>query len=248
MANPQGFDKLNIIKRRSIPYDEYYAEMDLTKQQKEKRKALALILEDVLLLFFEMYRSGNISEVILKQEFTYQLYDAIENSKDAEQYFENEEQLDKYVSDVVSETYRATAENMAKHPDDVVPKDGVTEEEVLEAAEETGTIPADKTEPYWTSSDRAQFIAENEANAILNSADYVVAKKSGKTHKIWMSYRDERVRMTHREVDGAKIPMDAYFDVGRARMLYPKDVTSELSTGAECPEEVINCRCAVKYV
>lgn len=252
MANIQGFDQLNIVSRRSIPYEEYFADMALTKAQKEKRKSLALILEDVLLIFFEMYRSslnmGTLNEVRIKQEFTYQLYDAIENSKEAEKYFESEDQLDKYVADTVRETYRTTAENLEKFPNDVVPIDGVTEDEVLQDAEETGTIPADKTEPYWTSTDRAEFIAENESNTLLNSAEFVEAKESGKTYKIWMSYGDDRVRLTHQIVDGAKVPIGTYFDVGRARMLYPKDVTSELSTGAECPEEVIGCRCSIRYV
>lgn len=252
MANIQGFDQLNIVSRRSIPYEEYFANMALTKAQKEKRKSLALILEDVLLIFFEMYRSslnmGTLNEVRIKQEFTYQLYDAIENSKEAEKYFESEDQLDKYVADTVRETYRTTAENLEKFPNDVVPIDGVTEDEVLQDAEETGTIPADKTEPYWTSTDRAEFIAENESNTLLNSAEFVEAKESGKTHKIWMAYPDDRVRITHQITNGAKVPIGAYFDVGAARMLYPKDVTSELSTGAEHPEETINCRCSVRYV
>ena len=206
MAETQNFDKLNILKRRSIPYDEYFGDMDLTPKQKAKRKEMALILEDVFYIFFEMFgiglEIGFLNELKVKQELTYQLYEAIENSKEAERFFESEEQKDKYIG----------------------------------------------TEKYWLSDDRAQFIAENESNTLLNSAEFIEAKEEGYTHKIWMSYGDDRVRLTHQEVDGAKIPIGAYFDVGRARMLYPKDVTSELSTGAECPEEVCNCRCSCKYI
>ena len=231
MAETQNFDKLNILKRRSIPYDEYFGDMDLTPKQKAKRKEMALILEDVFYIFFEMFGKGLeigfLNELKVKQELTYQLYEAIENSKEAERFFESEEQKDKYITDTVNETYRSTFENIVREPD---------------------TLDYTGTEKYWLSDDRAQFIAENESNTLLNSAEFIEAKEEGYTHKIWMSYGDDRVRLTHQEVDGAKIPIGAYFDVGRARMLYPKDVTSELSTGAECPEEIVNCRCAVKYV
>lgn len=229
MANTQGFDKVNILKRRSLPYPEYFGTMDLTDEQKKKREALAFEIEDAIMLFFMLFESereaGILNESVVKQELTYSIYDIINDSK--EQYFDSEEETEKYVVDLVDETYRNTAENIEKTPNDY---------------DYTGET------QYWVSPDRAQFIAENEANTLYNSSDFVEAKKSGKTHKIWMSYGDERVRLTHQEVDGAKIPIDAYFDVGRARMLYPKDTTSELSTGAECPEEVINCRCSCKYI
>lgn len=244
----QGFDNLNLIKRRSIPYDEYFGVMELTKAQKARRKDLAFILEDAIaiwLLFMRNnFESGVLNEMVVKQELTNSIYDIIDDGD----YFTNENERVKYISNFVEETYRSTVENMAKYPDDVVPKEGVSEDEVLQDVEETGTIPTDKTEPYWTSTDRAEFIAENESNTIINNSEFTEAARSGKTHKIWMSYGDDRVRLTHQIVDGAKIPIDAYFDVGRARMLYPKDVTSELSTGAECPEETISCRCVCKYV
>jgi uncharacterized protein with gpF-like domain len=92
------------------------------------------------------------------------------------------------------------------------------------------------------------FIAENESNTLLNSKEFIEAKEDGKTHKIWMVYPDNRVRPTHIDVNGAKIPIDSYFYVGDAMMLYPKDVTSELSTGADHPEETVNCRCVVRYI
>lgn len=222
-------DELNILKRRSIPYTEYFGDMELTKEQKRKREALALILEDVIAIFLDMFYTGTtigfLNEIRVKQELTYQLYDVL--SKREEQFFETEQELDKYVSETVKQTYEATFTNMVKEPD---------------SYDYTGN------KPYWVSDDRAMFIAENEANTLMNSAEFVDAKKKGKTHKIWMAYPDDRVRPTHVEVNGAKIPIDSYFDVGRARMLYPKDTTSELSTGAECPEEYINCRCSVAYV
>ena len=224
----QSFDKLNILKRRSLPYEQYFGEMKLTEKQKKNRKKTALIIEDYIMIFFDALLAnmdlGQLNKVALTQELTYMIYDVVEEEK----FFgDDEQQVEKYVENLVEEIYESTVENLESSPDDY---------------DYTGE------NPYWVSEDRAQFVAENESNTLWGSKEFIEAKENGKTHKIWMAYPDDRVRLTHQEVNGAKIPIDSYFDVGRARMLYPKDVTSELSTGAECPEEVINCRCSAVYV
>ena len=222
MADIQNFDKINILKRRSLPYYEYFGDMELTKEQKRRREALAITIEDMIMIFFTLVDAG-LPEVRVKQELVNSLYEALEDKP----FFESEEQKDKYIMDFVNETYNSTIDNLAKYPRDY---------------DYTGNS------KYWVSEDRAQFIAENEANTIYNSAEFVEAKKQGKTHKIWVTYNDDRVRPTHIEVEGAKIPIDSYFYVGMAQMLYPKDVTSEFSTGASHPEETVNCRCTISYV
>lgn len=227
MADLQSFDNINILKRRSLPYDEYYGDMQLTSEQKEKRRELALILEDYIMIFFDVIYMGYMqdisNEIVAKQDLTYNLYNILADKG----FFESEDELDKYIADTVNNAYTSTQDNLVNHFDDY---------------DYTGNG------PYWVSEDRAMFVAENEANTLFNSQEYMEAKANGYTHKIWMAYPDDRVRPTHVDVDGAKIPIGSYFDVGRARMLYPKDVTSELSTGADCPEEVVNCRCTVIYV
>lgn len=55
--------------------------------------------------------------------------------------------------------------------------------------------------------------------------------------------KDQRVRKTHREVDGETIPIDEVFLVGESLMRFPKDT----SLGASA-EEIVNCRCVVKYI
>ena len=219
----QNFEELNILKRHSEPYEEYFRIMKLPPKALAKRIRLALDMEEAFATFFEVIMLGVIDEVTIKQQLMYDIYDAIGD----EQRFETENQKDKYVTDLVNETYRSTVENLAKYPND------------YDYTGETN---------YWVSDDRAMFIAEEEANTISNSQEYVEAKVQGLTHKIWMDYGDDRVRQTHQEVNGAKIPIGTYFDVGEARMLYPRDVTSSLSTGAEHPEEVVRCRCRVIYV
>ena len=196
--------------------------MKLTPKQRQDREDLALILEDYIMLFFDLIQTG-VEEVRVKQEMTYSLYDIVSDKG----YFETEEQIDKYVSETVNNTYKSTIDNLENYPLDYDYK-GETQ--------------------YWVSEDRAQFIAENESNTLFNSKEYKEAMDKGYTHKIWMAYPDDRVRPTHEVTNGAKVPIGTYFDVGKARMLYPKDITSEFSTGAEYPEEYINCRCTVVYV
>lgn len=223
----QNFDELNIIKRRSMPYKQYFGDMELTPKQKKEREDLALILEDYIMLFFDLIQSGA-NETTVRQEMTYELYKLL----DEEGYFETDEQLDKYIAETVKNTYQSTVDNLALYPNDVSEYD----------------IEKDDTTNYWVSDDRAMFIAENESNTLFNSKDYKEAKEKGYTHKIWMAYPDNRVRPTHVDANGLKVPIGSYFEVGEAQMLYPRDVTSEFSTGAEHPEETINCRCVCIYV
>ena len=95
-------------------------------------------------------------------------------------------------------------------------------------------------DPYFFSYDRAMLIAENESNSIWNDSDFQEAVLSGKRWKTWIAILDKRTRDTHRAVDGARIPIDEYFQVGEALLMYPRADSS-------FPEEVINCRCSVSY-
>jgi hypothetical protein len=228
MAETQNFDKLNILKRRSEPYADYFGDMLITDKQKKQRIDLAFILEDALAIYFEFIaqriETGTLNPVTDKQQLVYMFYDSISGKDDI---YLSDEDLDKYVIKTAEEIYKTTVNNMAKTPNDMS-YDGET--------------------PYWVSGDRAMFVAENEANTIYNTSDYNKALIDGKNYKVWQVYPDNRVRQTHIDVYGVTIPIDAYFDVGMARMLYPKDVTSEFSTGAEHPEEVIGCRCSILYI
>ena len=55
--------------------------------------------------------------------------------------------------------------------------------------------------------------------------------------KIWLTQRDHRVRDTHVELEGVKIPVDEIFSNG---CYYPGDPEGP-------PDEVINCRCGLIY-
>ena len=96
-------------------------------------------------------------------------------------------------------------------------------------------------ENYFLSEKRAVLIAQNEANTVMNSVDYQTAKQSGKKYKEWMAELDNRTRPWHEEVNGVKIPIDDMFQVGTDSMRFPHDYVNGTA------ENLINCRCAVRY-
>ena len=95
---------------------------------------------------------------------------------------------------------------------------------------------------WYLSQDRAILIAENEANTNFNYAEFQNAIASGKKSKTWLTMKDKRVRHTHGKIDGKKIPIQSIFLVGNSELLFPKD-----ETFSPDPNEVINCRCSIKY-
>lgn len=99
------------------------------------------------------------------------------------------------------------------------------------------------SDAWYTSSDRAMYVAENESNTSFNYSEYRQAVEQGKTQKQWITMRDKRVRHTHAEVDGETVGIEEVFLVGTSMMLFPKDD----SLGAAA-KEIINCRCSVKYI
>ena len=98
--------------------------------------------------------------------------------------------------------------------------------------------------PWYTSSDRALYNAENGANDVLNYTEYKEAIEEGKTEKRWITETDNRVRKSHKAVTKKPIPIKDYFRVGMAKMRFPKDY--ELADAF--PEELINCRCTIEYL
>lgn len=95
---------------------------------------------------------------------------------------------------------------------------------------------------YYISSDRARFIAENEANYIANYNLQVQAVKSGKTRKRWITKSDNKVRHTHVEVNNTEVGIFEPFNVGVSRLMFPKDKSLNADDG-----EIVNCRCVVHY-
>ena len=129
----------------------------------------------------------------------------------------------------------------------VLEKHGNPDKYIEEYAKEFSDMVVDTTikhsgEEFYRSEDRAMLVAENEANSAINYFEYKEAVAGGKKRKQWITQRDDRVRDTHKEVNGETIPIDNAFIVGDSLMAFPKDT----SYGASI-NEIAGCRCTIKY-
>ncbi len=69
---------------------------------------------------------------------------------------------------------------------------------------------------------------------------YQVAKRAGKTDKIWQIAGGITTRQSHRDANAQKVGIDEAFRVGGEELFLPNDPEASLSKTA-------NCRCSVRY-
>lgn len=201
------FDRLNVlsenetisderkrISRKKIPIHEYFEDMQISEEQKQKRIRLAnLLLADVLFLF-ALSKVNNDKQYLVKSfqnRYTESVKSVVQQDKELSRY------IRKVCENIVDTTLKDT-----KKPSDLTDSAGTE---------------------YRTSVDRAMNIAENEANSILNNEEYRSAIKNGCTKKKWISFGDERVRTDLADVDGEVVDIYKPFHVGGYLMMFPKD-------------------------
>lgn len=201
---PGDIEELNIIGR-SIPFKDYFSEMDLTDEEKKDRIKLAEEFKILFLFLFLHYKKEQSKELASMLQMKYKDISMAFLGKDKATAY-----IEEYSKQLIEEIVRVTNENLK--------------------------------DPYYTSADRATFIAENEANAIGGYRQHIEAIKSGKKYKTWITMNDKKVRHTHREVDNLKIPIFEPFQVGKSEMMFPTDQ----SLGAKL-EEIVGCRCVLEY-
>lgn len=210
------FDELNRLagqqEPRSVDIRKYFAVMELPESEKEDRIAFAGKLEDVL------FEALALLYVLIEQGQPANVQQAKSSLAGRiaallDEYTYPDSQLLAYVENYVENFVETTL----KHTAD------------------------DESAAYWFSQDRARFNAEDETNALFNYEQYREAINNGYTRKQWRTMRDERVRLTHAEVEGMVIPIDGYFPVGVCMMRFPKDPEAG-------PEETVGCRCTIKYL
>lgn len=222
-----NFDELNTLSttettkddrhkatRKKIPIHDYFENMQISEEEKEKRVRLAnLLLADVLFLFALSKR--NQDKQYLSEAFQKRYLSSVQKVAEPDQ------KMQRYIRKVCDSIVDTT----------------------LKGGSLTTSKANKPQDPYVVSVDRATNVAENEANAILNGDEYITAVKNGCTKKRWKSYRDERVRADHADVDGQVVDISRPFRVGKYMMMYPKD--DSLGAGLE---EIVNCRCSVEYI
>lgn len=240
MPKIQTFDDLNNLlgaSIRSLPFEKYFGDMRLTKEQKKERIELAKDIEDAVMFFLSM--------VVLQSEYAYMAAISSAEAKDAFR-----ERMDEVIARH-TEVGDDIRQRMLEFVDDVT--DTTTEHLIvltqLLAEEEPKTEPEKQahenekqSEQFYLSEDRARLLAEEESNTIFNITDYNKAKQAGYKYKEWITMRDPFVRDTHMRIDGKIIPIDDLFLVGESLMRFPRDT----SLGAH-PKEIIRCRCVMKF-
>lgn len=199
--------------RRSIPYAQFFGEMYIDAEEREKRIDMAEALDDVFIGLFALL--ATFSEV---RDITFPLiYEYAERGyKDAILPFLTAQALEgTTIDNIIANQVRFIVDTTVNHLDDA----------------------------YYTSEDRAMFIAENQVNMIQNEVNEEEAIANGYTYKRWVSMNDLHVRETHKVADGQEVPIMTPFTVGDYQMMHPCD--DSLGAGAE---EIVNCRCVVEYV
>jgi len=217
------FEKLNEIagkrKQKHIDIDRYFDEMELPEIDAETRKEYARRMDKIL------FAALSLLFIVLAQN-AYSNVSAIK---------------DKLTDDLLGLAERFTSPDTAMQ--NYIRRYSERFIDVTVKKVQTYVDGQEDKLAYWFSEDRSTFNAENEANTIFNYDDYRIAKEQGMTQKQWLTMNDERVRQTHAHIDGMIVPIDALFPVGEAMLRYPKD----WEMGEGHPEELISCRCTVKY-
>lgn len=85
-------------------------------------------------------------------------------------------------------------------------------------------------------------IARTETHTAAMVSKQTIAETSGVVglRKEWVAAEDSRVRESHDDVDGRKVPLDTGFSVGNDTLMFPGDPNGSA-------KETINCRCTVAY-
>lgn len=217
------FEKLNEIagkrKQKHIDIDRYFDEMELSELDAEMRKQYARRMDEILFAILALLF------MMLKRN-AYDNVSAIKN---------------KLANDLLRLTEEFTSPDTAMQNYIQRYSENFIQVTVLKA--QLYTDDQEEKLAYWFSGDRSTYNAENEANTIFNYDEFRIAKEEGMTQKQWLTMRDERVRETHSHIDGMIVPIDDFFEVGEALLRYPKD----WEMGESHPEELISCRCTVKY-
>lgn len=211
---------------------EYFDEMNILKEDKERRIKTAKELIKIMVRFFETQFLDLISGVYhfdkSKQEYENELMDIYFALLPEYQYEtavrEKAYRFAQYVEDA---TERAVAKAKGN--------ENYTMSRMTGGKMKKEDVPESVLRMF--SDDRATKIALNETNWIYNWLNHQIIAETQETHT-WVSMRDEYVRVNHWNADDQTVPVNEPFIVGGYKMMFPLDD----SLGAPI-DEIINCRC-----
>ena len=95
---------------------------------------------------------------------------------------------------------------------------------------------------------QALRIARTETTFAMNSAAMVSSDVSGVVmEKVWYTYRDSRVRDTHRAMEGKVLPTNELYTLpSGVKMRFPGDKSAK-GRAKDVASDLINCRCSVSH-
>ena len=248
-----SFDEINALgyKRRSEPIDEYFLVMDIPKPAVDRRVAIARRIKSVIVDYLKMIDEyintlGSYAFDIAQRYLEEGLREAIEASG-----HEIDEYLAEYITVTAFKINDVSRRRIRPSNEEETAESSRTsrrgyEELEDEVPDESEDREEDDLLPYYMyfdSEDRAEFIAEDEANSIEGYEDFLVALMRGFTTKTWNTMQDKRVRDTHVKAEGQTVPIGEFFHVGNALLMFPRDTVN----GADYPEELVNCRCWLTF-
>lgn len=199
--------KMDEIHKLAIPYETYFGEMEISKDEQMRRIELAYSMEIVYFYIFALIRSyKKVGKELNKAELEEILYRRLEDMLIAYGLDIDKYDLDEYLHNI---------------------SDYVIDSSIVEEDDED-------TENDILSRDRAKSITENEVNKIYNRVNFKDAKFKGLKKKTWVTEKDDRVRIAHALVDEITIPIDELFLVGGELMNYPCDDSASPQNIVRC--------------
>ena len=100
----------------------------------------------------------------------------------------------------------------------------------------------DRLSEYYNEGSDAEItrVMETEYHRMFNTGGYDTAVKQGAIYKQWITVGDDKVRDTHRYLEGIRVPIDMPF------VTYDGD-SAMTPGGFSLAENNVNCRCITRY-
>ena len=158
----------------------YFDVMDISEEDKRKRVDCAFFFYDAVWYVLTMIRLElKNNSLVDKGSYVKSLYYRVKEKLDENDFEYDEDYLTMFSEQIVDTTFDYIEEDDEDFEDD-----------------------------YFLSEQRAISVAENEANNVLNKADYKKAKREGKLYKTWISELDSKTRPWHWDAYGQKKGID----------------------------------------
>lgn len=220
LSEVKDFDELNRLVgyEISVPIDEFYEPMKLSKKQKWKRQETARKIEDMLidlfaiLFLFQRYGTGSYEEQV---EIARERYITIvEQNTDAE--------LTPYMASHAEFLFADMLEKTFRHSD----------EAFYYSADRARAIAENDSNSIWNNTEYEEAVKGGRNPTTGRSYRF----------KTWHTIMDGRERNSHAEVNGVTIPINEPFELQGGYCNYPRDDSLGISD-----DELVNCRCSLSF-